>query len=142
MSAPEIDIGALSDISEEAATELLVAAADHVVALLDALPETQSEAMVKRPMLVAVHAILQHLDCRAEERQLQQTAMIEALHDLRESIDFLAARSDGEAVPVPTAGESERMLGVLKADWLRQYPEHTEEQYLDAMRRFELLAGL
>lgn len=43
---------------------------------------------------------------------------------------------------VPTAYESERMLGILKADWLRLHPEHTDEAYRKAMQRFEILVGL
>lgn len=63
-----------------------------------------------------------------------------AVGEIAESVDFMAARPDGGVVP--TASESERMLGILKVDWLRQHPEHAEEEYCEAMRRFEILAGL
>ena len=142
MSAHEIDINALTDAAVEAANDLLINAAECVTALLEVLPADQVETMGKRSMLVVVHAILQHLDCRAEERQQQQAAMIEALHDLRESIDFLAARSDDETTLALTVEESEIIVAALKAAWLKGHLVHSEKEYIEAVNRFEKMAGL
>lgn len=142
MSAPEIDINALMDVAVETANDLLTGASECVTALLEILPEDQAETMGKRPMLVAAHALLQHLDCRAEERQQQQAAMIEALHELRNSIDFLAGRRSDKAALASMPLTPEKIVAACKERWLAENPSHTDKQYAEAIYFFEKLAGL
>ncbi|MBI3480338.1 MAG: hypothetical protein HY016_08300 [Nitrosomonadales bacterium] len=110
------------------ATILLMDAIDEVSGFVPPRVDNPTEAI-----LIGFHALIAKLDS-------METHYINAVCDLQKSINSLSCRPDGEVVP--TASESERMLGTLKADWLRQHPEHTEEEYREAMRRFEKLAGL
>lgn len=110
------------------ADSLLMEAVDSIGVIIPPHVDNTASAL-----LIGFHALIAKLDS-------METQYIDAQRDLRESIDFLAARPAGEVVP--TASESERMFGILKADWLRQHPEHTEAEYREAMRRFEILAGL
>lgn len=117
-------------IACETADTLLLDAIDSIGAIIPSHIDSPSTAI-----LLVGHALLAKLDSI-------ETSLIEGMENMRESLDFLAARSDDKAMPVPTAGESERMLGILKADWLRQHPEYTDDEYIEAMYRFEILAGL
>lgn len=138
MSAPEIDINALMDVAVETANDLLIGATECVTAMLELLPEDQAETLGKRPIPVAIHALLQHLDCRAEERQQQQAAMIEALRALRESIDSLA----GNASETPTEREREIIYRALEMDYICKHEAVSIKDMDAALLRFKRLAGL
>ena len=97
MSTPENDIDAMNnaaaaDGAAMTADYLTESAAECVNALLKNLPEAQAETMQKRPMLVFGHAILQHLDRRAEETRQYQAKLIKVLCDLRERIDIMISQ--------------------------------------------------
>lgn len=147
MSRPEIDIDALQDIGKETAELFLIESAGSVAALLKLLTGTELKTMEGHPMLVAVAALLRLLDCRAEERRIQQTAMIEALHDLQESIDFMAARPDGdEAGEMPTESEKIVIYRALEERYLKRIKRSgqavsTNEIEAD-LRRFKKIAWL
>ena len=144
MSGPEINFNILAKNAEEAANDLFVGAAECVTELLDCLPSAQVETLKKHPMLAFTHALLQHLDNRSEERRIQQDAMIEALHDLRESIDFQAARNDDDAAIAPTDLEQDVIYRAVKGDWmhLNRNREIGEQEFKEAMTRCKILAEL
>ena len=139
--SPELQMEGARVWAATTAGELLTDAAECVEALLK-YDERMSTAP-KHATLVSAHALLSLLDyeggriATALEKILQRLDCLDGWHARGEDVD---AQPDDEVVP--TAYESERMLGVLKADWLRKHPEHTQEEYRDAMRRFEILAGL
>lgn len=115
------------DSAHEAASELLM---DAYKAIGGIFPPNIDSATA---ILIAAHALIAKLDSL-------ETSMLDALRDLRESIDFHAAQSD---IEMPHAEyNSELILVTLKASWLRLHPTHTEKDYREAMSRFEILAGL
>ena len=139
--SPELQMEGERVWAATTAGELLSDAAECVEALLK-YDERMSTAP-KQAALVAVHALLSLLD-------FEVGRIASALEKIDGKLDFLdgghARGDDVDAQPddevVPTAYESERRLGALKADWLRQHPVHTEKEYIDAMREFEIMAGL
>ena len=129
-------------IENQNAEAYLIAAGERVASLLKS-ENTKARGMLgkgvdhvsavwENPTLVAASALLLLLD-------FEGGRIANALEEIAESLDFIAARPNGGVAP--TEHESERMLGILKADWLKQYPEHTNEEYREAMRRFEMLVG-
>jgi len=69
-----------------------------------------------------------------------QYVLREAIVDLAESVDCMAARRSLDALPTPD--ESAVILAALKEQWLKAHPVHDVEACADAVRRFEKLAGL
>lgn len=122
MSAPDYD----------AANELLASAAECVAALLDCLPASHAEMMQKRPVLVAGHALLQQL-----------AALTDSLRDIAESLDYLAARPDGNDVQETIRHQQ----AARDYDWLKSLvhkamPGLTEGEYLAIHDRIARMAGL
>lgn len=71
------------------------------------------------------------------------SALVSAVKDISESIDCSGAGSGvADSGTVISLSEKECILSALKARWLKLNPEHTDAQYLAAIRRFELIAGL
>lgn len=135
----------LAGDAAEVANELLVDAAECVAALLKILPEAQAETIQKRPMQVAVHALLQLLDRRAEETNQHQTALVEVLRDLQDSIDFLAG-----VVSVDDDPNAEGMRHVQAAKdydqlkWLveRASPSMSASEFREMHAFIQRLSGL
>ncbi len=68
--------------------------------------------------------------------------LAESVNNLAESIDCAGTGSGvADSETVISLSEKECILAALKARWLKLNPEHTEAQYLAAIRRFELIAG-
>ena len=134
----EFGLGGIRNPSGEFAHDLIVDSAEWIEAIKN--NKNAPDTVTKNPLLVATHSMAALLDFELGRIVPIFERGCAALEEIAESLDFLAARPDGEVVP--TASESERMLGILKADWLRQYPEHAESEYREALRRFEILAGL
>jgi hypothetical protein len=133
MSAPQIDPNKLIPDaetddplanSEAFALDILPSAADGVRALLNNLPEASARVLRKNPVLVAEYARLVLLDRRSEERYLQGQEIIEALRDIRESIDCLAARPDVD----DTSDERQPASKQAYADyaWLKELLERAK----------------
>lgn len=140
-----IDPNELICDSEEFALDLLRDAADSARALLATLPVAHARALEKYPIVAMTYALLVHMDRRAEEQCLQGGAIIEGLHAVKESVDFLAARppSDNpsnEFQPASTQGPSDFA-------WLKELLEHArpkfrDAEYREAITRLQRLAGV
>lgn len=63
------------------------------------------------------------------------------LEPLTDSINNLVDVQQASRVK-PTSRESELMIAVLKAEWLKVHIFHSESEYIAAINRFEILAGL
>lgn len=140
MSAPEIEPNKLQADAEIYATDLLVDSAEWARALLGNM-----DGGPTHPIATLGHAMLTLLDRRAEERYIQHQAIIEGLQDIRESIDFLAARPETEAAsdtPEPASKKAfadyEWLKGLLEV----AHPELSDAKYRKAITRIQRIVGV
>ncbi len=110
------------------ATFLLMDAIEDVPNFVPPRVNNPTEAI-----LIAAHALIAKLDS-------METTQLEALRDLCDSLDFIAARPDVDEVPT----EHERMVHyrALEADYLCNHTAANPEEMDAALRRFKKLAGL
>src|SRR5450830_883989 len=101
--------------------------------------KAQMQILQKNPLLVTGIAVLATLERFRVDFSYQQNATQLLLQDLVESIDCAGAKAP-LADDVITALRNEQFLAGL--NWLRQNPQHTDQEYLDAMAEIEKLVGL
>jgi hypothetical protein len=146
MSASNImDLDELMCDSEEFALDLLRDGADSARALVGNLPKANADALSEHPIVAVGYALLVHLDRRAEEQNFQRGLIIEGLRAIKESVDFLTARShsadpSNESQPGSTEGPSDFI-------WLKEWLEHarpkfSDAEYGEAITRLQRLAGV
>lgn len=114
------------------ATHLLMDAIADVPYFVPPRVDNPTEAI-----LIGFHALIAKLDS-------METSQLEALRDLRESLDFLAARPDvNEASESPTEFERVVIYRALEADYMKSGHPLTSINQMDAaLLRFKKLAGL
>lgn len=106
--------------------------------LIDAIQETHGfvplhiEAAPGSAIIVAAHALIAKLDS-------METSLLDAVGDLRESLDYLAASDDAELTPCKH--ESEVIYRALEADFLANNTPASIEKMDAALCRFKKLAG-
>lgn len=120
------------DTARDTATLLLMDAIEDttgfVPARLDELPGAA--------IFAAAHALIAKLDA-------METSQLEVLRDLRESLDFLSASTNGnDAELTPTKHESELIYRTLEADYLAHNTPASIENLDAALCRFKKLAGI
>lgn len=121
----------VEDAAALTATHLLMDAIDEVPYFVPPRMDNPTEAI-----LIAAHALIAKLDS-------METSQLEALRDLRESIDFIAARPDGDnAGDVLTDNERMIIYRALEADYIVHGDPPSIKEYDAALLRFKKLAGL
>lgn len=155
MSAPEINYKQLELDAALHAEDCLMGAAGSVALLLEMPTISPAEMMKKHPQLVAVFALLAHMDERAEERKVFMEMGVAALQEIAEGVDMLCACAapGAESATVGHAampkssmllpGQSPaRAYDALKAEFIRLNPDCSIEEHVAAMERFARLVGL
>lgn len=125
----------VEDTAHQTANNLLMDAVDAIGVIIP--PHVDSPAAA---ILIAAHALIAKLDS-------MEASQLEALRDLRESIDFIAARLDGyDASDSLTAHERQIIFEALKAEYINSEsplnPKEQESALCDALMRFVKLSGL
>lgn len=121
--------------SAEAAGEILSDSAACVEALLK--HDQRMSAAPKNPELVSAHARMSLLDYEGGR-------IANALEEIAESLDFIAARPDAnEASEVPTERERELIYRALEGDFISRGDGVVSITEMDAaLLRFKKIAGL
>lgn len=121
----------IEDTAHQTANNLLMDAVDAIGVIIP--PHVDSPAAA---ILISTHALIAKLDS-------METSQLEALRDLRESIDFIAARLDGDdASDAPKEHERMIMYRALEADYIVHGDPPSIKEYDAALLRFKKLAGL
>lgn len=126
----DVSAQTVEDVAHETADNLLLDAFDAIPILVPTRPIHTSEAM-----LIHAHALIAKLDA-------MEASHLAAHREMMGVLERIASKLDGKTVPAPTADEGELIVATLKDAWLKHHPTHTEGEYIEAMRRIEMLAGL
>lgn len=113
------------------ATYLLMDAIDDVPGFVPPRVDNPTEAI-----LIAAHALIAKLDS-------METSQLEALRDLRDSVDFVMAGARGDdAELVLTARQREVIYRALEADYMEHNTPAAIEKMDADLRSFKKFAGL
>ena len=94
------------------------------------------ELGVSEAILIAAHAIISKLDS-------MESSHIEAMRDLRESLDFLGAHTEGDEPTLkPTAREREIIYRALEEEYISKHQAANIDEMDANLRRFKRLAGI
>ncbi|MDO8438346.1 MAG: hypothetical protein Q7S69_09380 [Nitrosomonadaceae bacterium] len=123
------------DNSMQEASDLLMGSAECIAALLKL--RNPMDALTKFPALVGTHAMLQIADFLGER-------LADAIENIAESADWLASHPDGEGDDVSLEEQLARrkVYEALKAAFVRDNPETSQQEYTRVMRQYERLLGL
>lgn len=120
----------VEDTAHQTANNLLMDAVDAIGVIIP--PHVDSTAAA---ILIVGHALIAKLDS-------MEATHIDALRDLRESIDYLAARADeDEAGEVPTSEEQTIIYRALEADYMARGNSPSIKETDAALLRFKKLAA-
>lgn len=119
----------------EAASERLIEAAQCMDGLRKYDERAGAFVVPKHAKLIAAHALLSLLD-------FEGGRIASALENIAESLDFIAARPDGDASDVPTEHERMIMYRALEADYMAHGNSPSIHKMDAALLRFKKLAGL
>lgn len=110
---------------------------ESLMYLLDRIGESDVESIFSKdyPVLIASHALITTLEIYGER-------ITNALEEIAGYADFLTGHLASKNKLTLMAGESELIVAALKAAWLKLHPIHDEAEYIEAIRRIEILAGL
>jgi len=130
----EFDLGGIRNPSAEFAGDLIVDATKWVEAIIN--DKDVPSTVIENPVLVAVHVMAALLD-------FEGGRIANALEEIAESLDFLAARSDGDdANEVPTDEERMIIYRALEGNYMTRGNPPSIKEMDDALCRFKKFAGL
>ena len=121
---------------------------DYMMAAIRSIDEKFGEGYAKNnPQLVGDFmktATIDYLSCSGLQSIATSLDFVtEQIGNIAESIDCAAAGCHvADSETVISLSEKECILAALKARWIELNPEHTQAQYIAAMNRFEIMAGL